>query len=98
MAVKLHRCSLEWLKIGKHPCWAVEKALKDMGVEYELAPGPLSRGKRDELVEHTGQNLYPAIEFEDGSWYREPSADMEQTIRDGKLMERATGAAPVASG
>jgi hypothetical protein len=98
MAVKLHRCSNEWIKIGGHPCWKVEKALKDMGVDYELAPGPLRRGKRDELVAHTGQNLYPAIELEDGTWYREASADMERTIRDGKLMERATGAAPAVSG
>ena len=37
MAVKLHRCRLEWLKTG--PCWRVEKALKEMGVDCELAPG-----------------------------------------------------------
>ena len=40
-----------------------------------------------EMVEHTGQNLYPAIEFENGTWYREESKDMEATIRAGKLME-----------
>ena len=38
--------------------------------------------------------LYPAIEFEDGTWYREESKDMAKTIRDGHLMKRATGAAP----
>jgi len=95
IAVKLHRCRFEWLKRG--PCWKVEKALKDMGIDYELAPGPSRPSKRDEMIEHTGQKLYPAIEFEDGTWYREESTDMEKAIRDGTLMERA-GAAPATSG
>jgi hypothetical protein len=90
MAVKLHRCRNR-VKIG--PCWKVEKALKDVGIDYELAPGPSRPSKRDELVEHTGQKLYPAIEFEDGTWYREESKDMEKTIRNGMLMQRATDAA-----
>lgn len=98
MAVKLHRCSLVWFKVGAHPCWKVEQALKDMGIEFEPVTGPLRRGKRDELQEHTGQRLYPAIEFEDGSWYREESNTMQKTIRDGKLMEHAKGAAPATSG
>jgi hypothetical protein len=29
-----------------------------------------------------------AIEFEDGSWYREESPDMERTSREGRLLER----------
>jgi hypothetical protein len=94
MAVKLHRCRFEWLKRG--PCWKVEKALQDMGIDYELAPRPTRPSKRDQMIEHTGQRLYPAIEFEDGTWYREESDDMEKTIRDGKLMDRARGAAPAA--
>jgi hypothetical protein len=61
---KLHRCRFEWLKTG--PCWRVEKALKEMGVDYELAPGPSRPSKRDEMMKHTGQRLYPAMEFEDG--------------------------------
>jgi hypothetical protein len=61
MAVKLHRCRFEWLKTG--PCWRVEKALKEMGVDYELAPGHSRPSKRDEMMEHTGQRFYPAIEF-----------------------------------
>jgi hypothetical protein len=63
-----------------------------MGVDYELAPGPSRLSKRGEIIEHTGQRLYPAIEFEDGTWYREVSRDMEATIRGGELMERAGGA------
>jgi hypothetical protein len=88
MAVKLHRCSNQWVKIKGHPCWRVEKALIDMGVEYERVPGPLSRGKRDVVLEGTGQRLYPNIQFEGGSWYREESADMAKTIREGRLAEK----------
>jgi hypothetical protein len=97
MAVKLHRCSIQWMKIKSHPCWKVEKALIDTGVEYERVPGPVRRSKRDLVAAGTGQNLYPAIQFEDGSWYREQSKEMERTIRDGHLMERAAGAAPAAA-
>jgi hypothetical protein len=91
MAVKLHRCSNQWVKIKAHPCWRVEKALMDMGIEYERVPGSGSKDKREAIVAGTGQPLYPDIEFEDGSWYREPSKDMEATIRAGKLMEKSGG-------
>jgi hypothetical protein len=57
-----------------------------MGIDYELAPGPSRPSKRAKIIENTGQRLYPAIEFEDGTWYREDSKQMEQTIRDGMLM------------
>ena len=93
MAIKLHRCSNQWVKLGGHPCWRVEKALREMGIDYEVVPGPLSRGKRTALQEGTGQEKYPAIQFEDGSVYREESKDMERTIREGKLMEKAGGGA-----
>ncbi len=92
MPVRLLRCSAEWVKIGGHPCWRVEKALIDMGIEYEIVAGaalPWQRDKRSELIEKTGGNRYPAIEFEDGSLYREESADMVETIRAGKLFDKA---------
>jgi len=98
MAVTLHRCSNVWVKVGAHPCWKIQKALDDMGIEYKLDRGPVRKAKRDAMVEHTGQRLYPAIEFENGSWYREESKDMEKTIRAGKLMERAQGATAPLSG
>ncbi len=85
MAVKLHRCSLEWLKIGSHPCWKVQRALDEQGVEYELAKGPLRPSKRDDLEKLSGQRKYPAIEFEDGRVYREESKDMAERISAGKL-------------
>jgi hypothetical protein len=40
------------------------------------------------VIEGTGQPLYPAIEFADGRWYREESADMARTIREGRLEQR----------
>jgi hypothetical protein len=89
MAVKLHRCGNIWLKIQGHPCWRVQHALDDQRIPYEIVPGPWpSRKNRTEMLEGTGQPLYPGIEFEDGSWYREQSKDMERTIRDGHLMEK----------
>jgi hypothetical protein len=90
--VKLLRCSAQWVKIGGHPCWRIEKALIDMDVEYERVPGPAlpwQRGQRAELIEKTGGNRYPAIEFENGGVYREESRHMERTIRAGRLFEKA---------
>jgi hypothetical protein len=87
MAVKLHRCSVRAIK-GPHPCWRVEKALIDAGVEYEViegAPMPWQRAQRALLIEKTGQNRFPAIEFEDGTVYREESAEMARRIRAGEL-------------
>jgi hypothetical protein len=85
MAVKLHRCSKRWLKQEWEPCWKVEKALRDAGVEYDAVHGPWFRWKRKVVSANTGQTAYPAIEFEDGTWYREDSKDMAQTIRAGRL-------------
>lgn len=88
MAVRLHRCPNEWVKLAGHPCWKVQKALDEAGVEYELVKGPLRRGKRDELERISGQRKYPVIEFDDGSVYREESKEMEATIRSGRLDEK----------
>jgi glutaredoxin len=85
MAVKLHRCSSMWMKIDAHPCWKVQKALEEQGIEYEVVTGPLRRGKRDELERLSGQRRYPVIEFEDGEVYRAESKDMAARIRAGEL-------------
>ena len=85
MAVKLLRCSGQWAKIKAHPCWRVEKALMDMGIDYERVPGPQKRADRKAVIDGTGQQKYPAIQFEDGTWYREESKDMERRIRGGGL-------------
>jgi len=88
MAVKLHRCKNEWIKFPGHPCWRVEKALKDAGVDYEIVPHPWPGNRPALLEQKTGQGKYPAIEFEDGSWYREESKDMAEAIRTGRLSEK----------
>ena len=92
MAVRLHRCPNGWVKLSGHPCWKVQKALDEAGIEYELVKGPLRRGKRDELERLTGQRKYPAIEFEDGSAYHEESSDMAATIAAGRLDEKRASA------
>jgi hypothetical protein len=67
----------------------VQKALDEQGIEYEIVKGPWpSRKSRTAVIEGTGQNLYPAIQFENGTWYREQSKDMVQTISEGRLMEK----------
>jgi glutathione S-transferase len=95
MAVKLHRCSAMWVKIDGHPCWRVQKALDEQGVDYEVVKGPLRPGKRDELDHLSGQRKYPVIEFEDGRRYRAESAEMAEKIRAGELLD-GPGAGPAA--
>jgi glutathione S-transferase len=89
MAVKLHRCSLTFIKLDAHACWRVEKALDEAGVEYEVVTGPVRGSKRGALKELSGQSKYPVIEFEDGSTYRAESKDMAERIRAGKLFDQS---------
>jgi hypothetical protein len=84
VAIKLHRCKNLWVK-GPHPCWKVQKALDEAGVQYEVV-GEKYFG-REHTVAKTGQRRFPWIEFEDGSVYREESKQMAQRIKDGKLNE-----------
>ena len=95
MTIKLHRCPNLWAKIGGHPCWKVQKALDEQGIDYEIVKGPLRRGKRDDLERLSGQRVYPVIEFEDGTVYREESKEMVARIEAGKLFE-VPGAPPAA--
>ena len=90
MAVKLHRCKNVWVKVGGHPCWRVQKALDDAGVEYEIVRGPVKKANRGELEQLSGQRHYPVIEFEDGSFYRDESARMAEEIRAGRLFEHSS--------
>jgi glutathione S-transferase len=83
--VKLHRCSNTWAKIGAHPCWKVQKALDEQGIEYEIVKGPLRRGKRDELEKLSGQRQYPVLELPDGEVYRAESDEMAARINTGGL-------------
>ncbi|HXB63446.1 MAG TPA: glutathione S-transferase N-terminal domain-containing protein [Solirubrobacteraceae bacterium] len=88
MAVKLHRCSIMFVK-GPHPCWRVQKALDEAGVEYEVVKHPARRGRRTELIQTTGQKLLPAIELPDGTLVREESAQLVERIRAGKLEQQS---------
>ncbi len=85
MSVKLHRCSVMWVKIGAHPCWKVQRALDEAGVDYEVVKHPaLPRSKRTAYIELTGgESVLPAIELEDGTLIREESADLVKRIQAG---------------
>jgi glutathione S-transferase len=74
-----------WVKIGGHPCWKVQKALDEQGIEYEVVQGPLRRSKRDDLERLSGQRKYPVIELPDGEVYRAESTEMAERIRAGGL-------------
>ena len=78
------------MKLEGHPCWRVQKALDDSGVEYELVKeGSVFKGSsREQTIEKTGQKKFPWIEFEDGSAYRAESKEMAETIRAGRLDEK----------
>jgi glutathione S-transferase len=64
----------------------VQQALDEQGIEYEIVVEPtFPRGRRKAVLEHTGQHFLPAIELEDGSWYREGSQEMAAAIRAGRF-------------
>jgi glutathione S-transferase len=82
--VKLHRCSYMFLKFDGHPCWKVQKALDEQGVDYEVVKHGFSR-KRSRVQELTGQQKLPVLELQDGEIYREESAEMAARIRAGGI-------------
>jgi Glutathione S-transferase, N-terminal domain len=84
MTVKLYRCSTMWLK-GPHPCWRVQKALNESGVDYEVVQGPVRRGKRDQMMKLTGQRVYPAIQRADGTVVKRSSNELIEMIRAGEF-------------
>jgi glutathione S-transferase len=87
MAIKLHRCSTMWVKIDGHPCWKVQKALDEAGIEYEVVKHPpFRKSKRTDYIELTGGDAtLPAIELEDGTVIREESKDMAERVKEGRL-------------
>jgi hypothetical protein len=93
MAVKLYRCSLMWIK-GPHPCWQVQKALDEAGVDYEVVKGPVRRSKRTDYEALTGQKLYPAIELDDGTVVKRQSNELIEMIRSGNLQAQPEQAPP----
>jgi glutathione S-transferase len=86
MAVKFHRCSATWVKIGGHPCWKAQKALDEAGVDYELVLHSGLRFRRPEVAEMTGgTKALPIIELEDGTLVRESTVIAERA-RAGTLV------------
>ncbi len=86
MAVKLHRCPFTFLHTDMDACWRVQRALSEQGIEFEVVKEPyFPKSRRAWLKEHSGQELLPAIEFEDGTVYRAESKDMAARIDAGNL-------------
>jgi glutathione S-transferase len=85
MPIKLHRCPFLFNKLSGHPCWRVQKALDEAGVEYEIVKEPALRWNRTEVERRTGQRALPVLELEDGTWLREESADLAARVREGRL-------------
>jgi glutathione S-transferase len=86
MAVKLHRCPVMFNKLPAHPCWKVQHALDEAGIEYEVVKEPALRLHRKEYEKRSGTRVLPAIEFEDGTILREESDELAARIREGRLI------------
>ena len=64
------------------------------GIQYEVVKEATPpRSRRKDVDRLSGQRLLPVIEFEDGSVYREESADMAATISAGRLESKHSTAA-----
>lgn len=55
---------------------------------------PVSRSKRTDYIELTGQKLYPAIQLEDGTVVRRESKELVELIKPGQLMKSASAESP----
>ena len=80
MAVKLHKTG----GLFSDPSKIVRQALDAQGIEYEVV-----KSSKEELIAHTHQDKFPAIELEDGTWYWEEPSDMALRINKGELIEAA---------
>ena len=78
---------------GANPtCWRVQHALDEAGVPYEIVKEtPLLRSRRTAVIAGTGQGKLPAIQLEDGSWYRKESSEMAEEILAGALSNPSPG-------
>ena len=86
MSIMLHRCRFTFVHSEMSQCYRVQKALDDQGIDYDVIKTPYwPRSRRRDVERLSGQRLLPVIEFEDGSVYREESADMAVTIMNGQL-------------
>ena len=85
MRVELHRCPVLFSKSNGHPCWKVQRALDEAGIEYEIVKQPAFRRRRKDYEALTGQRLLPAIELEDGTILHEESDALVARIAEGRL-------------
>ena len=85
--VVLYRCLARFLRFEDHGCHAVQTALEEQGIEYDLRTAPMRKTRRPEVHRATGQTKVPAIEFADGSGYRDEGRAMAAEIRAGRLFE-----------
>jgi glutathione S-transferase len=74
-----------FIKRSGHPCWKLQKALDEAGVEYELVKQPALRFNRTEWEKLSGQKVLPAIQLEDGTILREETDDLVARVKEGRL-------------
>ena len=83
--VILHRCSWTIVKLELDPCYRVQKALDEQGVDYEIVKHGYTKGERPEIVALSDQKLLPVLELPGGEVYRAESKDMAARVRAGGL-------------
>ena len=91
--VVLYRCPLAFMKGEWHGCHAVQKALEEQGIEHEVRTASMRKSRRTDVVNASGQATVPAIEFADGTGYRDEGKTMAAEIRGGPPL-RAPGRRP----
>ena len=70
----------------------MRSALDHANVDYELVTHPLyPRSKRTALIELTGQDRLPVIQFDDGTVLREESKALVERIRTAALRGQSRG-------
>jgi glutathione S-transferase len=85
--VRLHRCSYTFLHVNADACWRLQKALDEKGVDYEIVKHGYGKSakSRAEVVKLSGQKLLPALEFADGTVYRDETNQMIAKLKAGEL-------------
>jgi glutathione S-transferase len=86
--LKLHRCSWTFAHTDIDACWKVQRALDEMGMDYEVVKHGFVRKGRADIEALSGQGKLPVLELENGEVYRADSDEMAARVRAGSL---ATG-------
>ena len=91
--LKLHRCSWTFAHTNLDACWKVQRALDEMGMDYEVVKHGYGKGGRGDVEALSGQRNLPVIEFESGDVFRADSDEMAARVRAGSL---PTGSSDIA--